>query len=292
MARIKEILVRAFCLPPLPTILIAVPSFAWLLHTLAEGGGALSCVSYGLSAYALTIAATGFVRLARAVWGRVRERPAVRRWRGDAALRTRIFLYQGFAVNLLYSAVKLASGLYYRSLWFLFLSAYYILLAVMRFLLFYGAKGTDGDARLKWELRRYRFCGITLLFMTLALAGIAAFMVCQNRGYEYPGTLIYAMAAYSFYAVVSAAVSVRRFRRCGSPVLSAAKAVNLAAAVVSLLSLETAMMTQFGGGDGPMFRKIMTAATGGGVCMFILGMALYMILNASKRMRQFEERMK
>ena len=64
--------------------------------------------------------------------------------------------------------------------------------------------------------------------------------------YEYPGVLIYAMAAYFFYAVIIAATNVVKFRRHGSPILSAAKAINLVAAMVSILSLETAMLAQFG----------------------------------------------
>jgi hypothetical protein len=54
------------------------------------------------------------------------------------------------------------------------------------------------------------------------------------------------MAAYFFYAVIIAATNVVKFRRHGSPILSAAKAINLVAAMVSILSLETAMLAQFG----------------------------------------------
>ena len=38
--------------------------------------------------------------------------------------------------------------------------------------------------------------------MNVALAGMVVLMVSQNRGYVYPGILIYAMAAYSFYTVI------------------------------------------------------------------------------------------
>ena len=124
--------------------------------------------------------------------------------------------------------------------------------------------------------------------MNLALGGIVAFMVRHNRGYEYPGTLIYAMAVYSFYAVIIATINVVKSRRHGSPVLSAAKAINLVAAMVSILSLETAMLAQFGSNDDPMFRKMMTACTGGGVCLIILGVAVFMIAKSSKQIKQIK----
>ena len=64
------------------------------------------------------------------------------------------------------------------------------------------------------------------------------------------------------------------FRRYQSPVLSAAKVINQTAALASMLSLETAMLTQFGAGDNPGGRQIMTACTGAGISMIVLGMAI------------------
>ena len=100
-----------------------------------------------------------------------------------------------------------------------------------------------------------------LVVMNQALAGIVFYIVKQNRGFTYSGTLIYAMAAYTFYITISAAVNVARFRKHGSPLLSAAKAISLTAALVSMLSLETAMLAQFGA-ETPRFRLVMTAASG------------------------------
>ena len=129
-------------------------------------------------------------------------------------------------------------------------------------------------------------CGILLLLMNQALAGIVVFMVSQNKSYDYPGYLIYAMAAYSFYCMIVASVNVIKFRRHGSPVLSAAKVISLVSAMVSILSLETAMVTRFGDQDDFSFRQIMTGATGGGVCTLVLGIAVYMIVKASLQLKK------
>lgn len=59
--------------------------------------------------------------------------------------------------------------------------------------------------------------------------------------------------------------------------MSAAKIINLTAALVSMLSLETAMLTQFGAGKDAAFRQRMIAMTGTGVCALVLGMAVSMI---------------
>lgn len=283
MERIRAALRKLCVLPPLQTVLIAVPAFALVSYVLINDmDGPLSYLAYVISAYGLIVAVTGVFRMARLVRLGIKSHPLGGRLLADVGFRTEISLYVGFAVNLLYIVLKMASGVYYRSLWFVSLAVYYALLAVMRFSLLYGRRKADRIM----ELRRYRLCGAVLLLMNLALGGIVAFMVRHDRGYEYPGTLIYAMAAYSFYAVIIAVINVVKFRRHGSPILSAAKAINLVAAMVSILSLETAMLAQFGSDDDMLFRKTMTGATGGGVCVIVLVMALFMIVKASKQLKQ------
>lgn len=289
MRRAKAVFKQIFFLPFPAAVCVVIPAFVLLAYVLTENiGGPLAYLSYTASTYGLVIAVIWIVRGGKRIRVWTANVPLAQRYLQDAKLRTEISLFWGFAINLLYIAIKLASGLYYRSPWFISLAVYYALLAVMRFLLLYRRKWPEGIARQKLELRRYRFCGVVLLLMNLALAGIVAFMVHQSRGYEYPGMLIYAMAAYSFYAVIMAIVSIIKFRRHGSPILSAAKAINLVAAMVSILSLETAMLAQFGGNDDLLFRKAMTGATGGGVCVIVLGMAVFMIVRASRRLKQID----
>ncbi len=129
-----------------------------------------------------------------------------------------------------------------------------MLLAVMRLLLLRRGKKT-GKTPMEIEIHRYRLCGLMLLIMNQALAGIVIFMVHQNKGFDYPGVLIYAMALYFFYSIITAVIKLVKFRKHGSPILSAAKVINLVAAMVSILSLETAMMAQFGGNDVCTYYK-------------------------------------
>lgn len=203
------------------------------------------------------------------------------RYLEDIHFRNRVSLHVGVTVNLGYIILKLTAGIYYRSVWLLSLSFYYILLALTRIFLLRSDIRDDARA----QLRRYRACGFVLLLMNQALTGIVVFMVRQNKGFDYPGVLIYAMAFYSFYAVITATVNVVKTHKHQSPVLSAAKAVNLVAALVSILSLTTAMLARFGENDAPEFRRTMTVAVGGGVCTAVIAMAVCMIWRANKIMR-------
>ena len=90
------------------------------------------------------------------------------------------------------------------------------------------------------------------------------------------------MAAYTFTAFTVAVVNIIQYRKYNSPVYSASKAINLAAACVSMLTLESTMLTTWGQSDDENFRRIMLAATGIAVSLFIVVMAVYMIVQGNK----------
>ena len=295
---IKKLFRKMFVLPPVPTLLISVPSYGLVIYALASENvePVIAYISYFLSAYAFIITVTGITGVVRFVRQGIDKHPLVRKALGipmvsrylrEDMFRAETGLYQGFFINLLYAGIKMFSGILYRSVWFVTLAVYYILLAVMRASLLHYVRKAGKNKVTEWK--RYRLCGIILLFMNIALTGIVILVVRQNSGFEYPGMLIYVMAMYAFYAAITAVRNVVKFRRYGSPVMSAAKVINLTAALVSMLSLETAMLTQFGAADDPLFRQIMTASTGAGISMIVLGMAFFMIVRSTKQMKHIKQ---
>ena len=78
------------------------------------------------------------------------------------------------------------------------------------------------------------------------------------------------MALYAFYSIITAVINVVKFWKYRNLIMSAAKVISPTAELVSMLSLETAMIAQFGSDDSA-FRQIMTSATGAGVCLIVLG---------------------
>ncbi len=296
MKRVKEIMKRIFFLPPIPTVVISVPAFILVFVMLGTGSSSvLAYISYLLSAYAMVITVTGFKGVARAVRNgienlppviKLRSTPLGKRLLGDVIFRSEITLHGGLCMNLLYTALNLFSGIRYRSTWFIALAFYYMLLSVMRAVLVRYVHSRPIGEDISSELRHYRVCGIILLFMNQALVGIVVAMVTQNRGFSYSGLLIYMMALYTFYITIAAVVNVVKFRKHGSPILSAAKVISLTAALVSMLSLATAMIAQFGQDDEEEFRRIMIGAFGGAVCAVVLAMAIYMIVRSTKQLRK------
>ena len=136
---------------------------------------------------------------------------------------------------------------------------------------------------------RHIFYGVGMIDRFRTMGWRFPYMVGQNRGFTHHPITTIAMAAYTFYTLTMAAINLVRCRRYNNPVLSAAKAVSLAAALVSMLSLETAMLNAFGSGDDAAFRRVMLAATGGTVCLAVLAMGLYMMARAAKELRRMKK---
>ena len=281
--------------PGAAVVVLAVLAGAGLLvysFGFAQEGSPVTYVSYVVSAYALLVVCFHLVPLLGKANRRVRQNRYVRQYLEDASFQMKVSLYTLLVINLLYAGVNAFSGIYYRSPWFGSLAAYYILLSGMRFSLVRYARHHGFGENKSAQWKRYRLCGLLLTLTNIALAGVVILVIHQNRGFEYAGMLIYIMAAYTFTITVMAIVNLVRYRKYRSPVMSAARVVNLVTALVSMLSLETAMLTQFGSEDSPYFRQVMTGATGGAVCAFVIGMGIYMMVHATRQLKKQQFRNK
>lgn len=298
--RFIETIRKIFVLPPVLTVVIALPSFAFVVAALAGliRYPALKYIAYILSAYALTVSVTGITRITAMIRTgfnelilvkRLREIPVVERLLEETLFRTELTLYPGFCINAVYAVFETAIGIYTRSAWFLSLGVYYLALALMRFSLLNYMRHKKEDSCLTAEMRRYRLCAYLLLLLNVALAGITILAVRKREAFHYPGYLIYVMAMYAFYAVVTATVNMIKYRKYGSPIMTAAKVVSMSAALVSMFSLETAMLAQFGSESSDSFRVLMTSITGAGINMIVLGMVVFMIIRSRSLLRRYAD---
>jgi len=283
---------RALLLPPAPLqIPLVILAAAALIYSFTgpDVHPAAAYGSYVLSFYALVTVCARIPAVIRRIRRFRRENPVLCRYGEDVRLRAKISLYSSTALNLAYCVFQLCLGIYHGSIWFYAFAGYYFLLAVMRFFLAKEtARSSPGADRFR-ELLIYRFCGILMQLMNVALAVIVAFIVWQGRTFRHHEITTIAMAAYTFTAMTLAVVNLVKYRKFHSPVLSASKAISLAAASVSMLTLETAMLTAFGGDDSPAFRRIMTSATGTAVCAFELALAAVMIVRSTREIRKIKK---
>lgn len=246
----------------------------------------VSIISYVLSAYTLTVWCFKIPYLIRFFRDFKNGNKYVQRWLNDERLRVNVSLYSSLLFNTAYGVFQLWLGIYHRTFWFCSLAGYYILLALMRlFLVKYTRKNNPGE-RMREELLKYRACGYVFLVMNLALALMIFFMVYWNRTFVHHEITTITMAAYTFTAFTLAIVNIIKYRKYNSPVYSASKAISLSAACVSMLTLESTMLTTFGEGTtDALTRKLLLGLTGEAVSAFVIALAIYMIAVSTKKLR-------
>ena len=219
------------------------------------------------------------------------ENPWLNRYATDRIFRTKVSLNASLGINLLYVGINVLSWYLYQSWWFVCLAVYYGILSLMRFLLVRYVSLNKIGANRYSELKRALACSYIMLLLNFFLTGAVMMVVYQNRGYEYHGVLIYVMALYTFYTATHAIIDLIRYRRFESPVMSTAKGISMAAALVSMLNLETAMFAEFGQAMSKQNQQLMIMLTGAGISITVIAIAVHTILRATreiKKMRSIE----
>ncbi|MBP3656079.1 MAG: hypothetical protein J6K32_05200 [Clostridia bacterium] len=278
----KRMVGRALFPHPAIAVLLGISAAVLLAYSLTclEAAEPLSIASFALSFYVLVVCCCRMPQMIRAALRFRRENACVARYTSDVRLRINISLMGALVMNAAYAMLQLALGLRYRSVWFCTMAGYYAILTLMRLLLLRHSRTYAPGERLETEWRRYRLCGVCLLLTNLALAVMIPYFVFRIRMIRHHEITVIAMAAYTFTSLTLAIVNAVRYRRYGSPIFSAAKAIALVSAVVSMLTLENAMLVAFSTQGEERLCRILLGASGVGVMLFVLGISLYMVRRA------------
>ena len=213
----------------------------------------------------------------------------IRRYYEDITFSARVRLYLGLVVNVLYAVFKLVTGLIYRSEWLIAIAAYYGVLILLKSLLAAQdlrilRQNENADRLSAW--RTYRRTGWLMLLLDVGLSGIVVQVVTRNESYSYPGMVIFAMAAYSFYRIVIAVIRLMKDRKNRDPLFSAAKTIDLSFAVTSMFTLQTAMFASFA---PDLDVRIPNIISGTAVALIITVLAVAMIIRASIKMNSMSD---
>ncbi len=197
--------------------------------------------------------------------------------------------YSSLAVSGLLALSKMAAGWWFSSSWFAVLAGYYLVLCLTKGLVLHrgriAAAQPDQRRREQGEWRVYRLCGWLLAALSLSLQGVAVLIVREDGGFRYQGYLIFAVALYDFYCLISSLVFFAVNRGRHSPAVLALKGISLASSLVSMLSLQTAMFASFGSGMQREWQQGMNLATGTAVCLLLALLGLGMVVQAGRRLR-------
>lgn len=200
-------------------------------------------------------------------------------YKQDRIFRASVNLQLVMVLNYLYAAYNLLIGLQSGSVWLLSLGIYTLMLAIVRTdltLSHHRGRKLPADALPRHEARCYRRVAWSLLVLNVPIGGLALLMVSGQSVSALPGHLIYLSALYTFVMMYLAISNLIRFRKLGSPILSAAKVLSLVAALLSLLTLQSALIDRFGAEQGA-FRLLMTRLTGSAVYGSVFFISIWML---------------
>lgn len=200
-------------------------------------------------------------------------------YKQDRIFRASVNLQLVMVLNYLYAAYNLLTALQSGSVWLLSLGIYTLMLAIVRTdltLSHHRGRKLPADALPRHESRCYRRVAWSLLALNVPIGGLTLLMVSGQSVSALPGHLIYLSALYTFVMMFLAISNLIRFRKFGSPILSAAKVLSLVAALLSLLTLQSALIDRFSTAQGS-FRLMMTRLTGSAVYASVLIIAVWML---------------
>lgn len=203
------------------------------------------------------------------------------RYLHNRTFRAVVGVWGGTAANFAFSAVRFVLWGLYASVFFFSSAVYYLLIGGIRVSIAFAYRARGRRGGFKYECRVYRRVARLLFLLNLPMGGVITLFVCTMPPVTYPGFTIYASATYTFYMLTLSVVNLVKFRRVGSPILSAAKALNLVAALMSLLGLQNALIVTFSSGSA--YRTMMNALTGSAVFLAVLAIAVFMLRHPPKQ---------
>lgn len=267
-------------------ILTGICSFSMLVMAFLSGfeESIFNYISYVISAYSLIISILKVPMVITEIKRVIYNNKYGNRYINEFLFRTEISLYASLIINIVFASFNFYVGVTHKSIWFGTIGIYYLILSIIRFSLLYSLKRRSCDSMLEWK--RYKISGILLFSTNVVLSGMVIQMVSYGQGYQYPGYLIYVMAIYVFYNLMISIINVVKYRNYDNPILIAAKILDFSTALVSILSLQTAMFVSFGEGD-LFFSGLMNSIFGSIVCLSIFLIAFRMIQKANRKIDCF-----
>ncbi len=283
-------IIKRLLYPPIALIAVLIPvSVALLVYAFAalESNSPISVISYLLSAYTLTVLCLRMPAIIEFCKNFTNTNKWVVRWRNDVRFRVNLSLFTSFSWNFAYGIFQLWLAVYHSSLWYYSAAFYYFLLAGMRYFLVRFSRKNEPGERMHEELVRYRICGWVFLLMNLALGIMVALNVWSAREVHHHQITTIALAVCTFTSFTFALIGIFRYRKYNSPVFMASKSISLASASVSMLTLTSTMLAVFSDGNSAdlLFRRLMLGFLGGAVTGLFIGMAVYMVTTATKKLK-------
>ena len=183
--------------------------------------------------------------------------------------------------NLCYALYHLLLGVTNRSLWFIFLCAFYAILATARFSAVLCARGYPEPPSGDTGQFVMRGSGVLFLGLSFLLAAANGMHLSQNITLRHDTIPMITIATYTFYKIILSIVKAVKGSFVSSPLICTLRNIGYAEVAASVLTLQRSMLASFGTTSA---RQVcwMNSITCAAVCLFILILGLSMILHKKR----------
>ncbi len=268
-------------------ISLLVQSHSMVIQLLIYGTYAVAAISIGFGTYYLVKDIKTLIN--------IRIKPSINNNQytskilSSYRLRTIVFAVPGTGINIIFALFNGVMGIISHSAWFGSLSAYYLVLSIMRSSAVLQGRVISGSSEdnteqqklhIRKEMRIFRRNSVLFTILSIVLLGMVILLSYSEGGKSYPGTMIYVVAIYAFVKIITSTINVIKVNRHRSPLLTIIRRIGYLDACVSILNLQTAMFSSFGGDI--YFDVMMNEITGGVVCLITLGMGIYGLITAKR----------
>ena len=233
-------------------------------------------ITYVLSVYALVITVCRYIKLIKWINRKLHSNKHTNRLLTDKDLKNNINLFSGTVFNMFFGIFKFIIGLIYTSLWSGAVGLYYLILGFMKLFL---ARHVIKKSDVSIQIKQYRNTGVFMFLLNSVMVWMIILMLRNGKSVNYPGFIIYAQAAYTFYILIIGIINAIKYRHNHKPLISASKAINLVGAIMSLFILQIAMVNEFGNMQDMKILNILSASL---TSILTICVAIYMIIKSKK----------
>ena len=242
-------------------------------------------LSLALFAYMVIVSVTSFRRIKRKILLFIDRNDVVKKFFKNYEFRTLLFSICSCLFNVTYTLFLCIMGFMSKSTWYGVLAVYYILLTATRGgLLLDDYRNEHNYKNDYWRLQEekvgsYRYCGIMLVILTLALSVSIVQMIVEGTGFRVPSGLFLAFTAFAVFRIGMAIYNFIKATKHDDLIIRATRSINLTTALVSILTFQTAFFAAYPPDFNPLYANVLTGTM---ICLGVVGLGVYMVFSSNR----------
>lgn len=157
----------------------------------------------------------------------------------DERIRFNVAILLGLILNACYIVFNLVLGILYGNPWFITVSAYYMLIAVLRYMLIND--GLEAGA-----VDNSKTVASLMTILSVPMTGMIIYTVLTNTSYGTPGITLPVFGGYAFFSIFRAIFGLIANKKENAPFRQGAHKIRLSLALLSLFNLQTSLLSFIG----------------------------------------------